>query len=146
MHLPFGNSARRTLSEARLIAERLASPAVTPEHILLALTDPDFDPFSNLVLDLDLPPAPIAALRSRVEERLRGLPRLPGAPGDRPYTASAKGLLEAAMREARELGQDVEAPHLILGYLRHREGPGCADLVAAGITLEAVGPWVRDRY
>jgi ATP-dependent Clp protease ATP-binding subunit ClpC len=143
----FSDSVRRTFLEAQELAQGLAGPVVTPEHLLLALISPDSESFSQLLEDLNLAAAPIADIRSAIRDRLRQLPRDQDRSGGLAFTKGAMHLIELAMTEARELRHgSVEKEHLLVGYLRSREGQTPDELAAAGITVESVRPWVRRRF
>ncbi|MEV1288579.1 Clp protease N-terminal domain-containing protein [Micromonospora sp. NPDC049679] len=114
--------ARDALQAARHGAARIGNTEVDGEHLLLALLEPVDSRVSRLVAELGVDPAP---LRVQIEEELSLRPRVSAADFDPDallLTRRLRRLLEAATREADELGDECVGEDHLLAALA-QEGP-----------------------
>jgi hypothetical protein len=124
--------ARRVLAIAEDEAVALRQSEVGTEHLLLGLLREGRGLAARGLRDLGVEP-------DQLGQRIRA--RLPVADigSDRPVTLgpAARETVEMARAEARRLHHDyVGTEHLLLGLLRHGEGPAFVALVGIGVTLE----------
>jgi ATP-dependent Clp protease ATP-binding subunit ClpB len=120
---------RAAVVAAQRLARTREEEAVELEHLLHALSE---SPGSALLLEragADLP-----HLRARLDQALRGLPKVPGAKvylGERVLR-----LLDIAQVEARERGEDSVSPqHLLLGIPLETRSAAAEVLRELGVTL-----------
>lgn len=150
MNYNFTEGSRRILQLARRAAMRRGDEYVGAEHVLLgALRDREI---KALLERFELRPVQV---RLELIRRLRNSTNRPGTsdlkPGRRgwrrgdpgggelPYSSRAKKVLELAMAEAREAGDDyVGSEHLLLGMIREDSGLAAEVLEKLGLTLERV--------
>lgn len=131
----FTDQARRAVVLAQEEARLLDHHFIGTEHLLLGLLRDEGCAASGL---LGLFGVPCDQVRERVKEIIG--PGQKGSPsGQIPFTPRAKKVLEMALREALQLGdQYIGSEHLLLGLLREGEGVGAQVLAARGVTLGAV--------
>ena len=140
-------SAHTILLLARRHADRLRSPRLTPEHILLALSDPASDTFTQLLEDQGILPSDIIPIRRAAEERLLALPQTSRPPTDASYTAGAKRILDLAFREIRSTARPrVEPEDLLLAYLEAAPSVAAEQLREVGLTGSSVREWIALRH
>lgn len=128
---------RANLAAAALAATERGDPAITPDHLLLALAGS-----SGLAFELL---AEASVDRAAVEA---AMPPAPGGTGSKnpPFTAPAKKALELALRESLNLAHaHIGSGHLLLGLLRLGESEGTSLLPATCLTLDGVRAAVRER-
>jgi ATP-dependent Clp protease ATP-binding subunit ClpB len=130
--------AQEALQGAAAQARRRDHQAVDVEHLVLALLEQE-DGIARPVLEkIGADPGRVA---SRVEDELRGLPRVEGA---EPYTANRLlKLVDKAEDVAKKLKDEyVSTEHLLIASAEERGGAGEA-LRAAGATPERVRDAVK---
>ncbi len=126
--------ARRTIFVARDEADKLGSPFIETEHILLgiAVADPD------LLTDLLSLKDPATSIRDQIVARsphFEGVSRT----RDLPLSNEAKRVLADAAEEAQRLGnKQIGTRHLLLGVLRETESLGAHILLERGAEIDAI--------
>jgi ATP-dependent Clp protease ATP-binding subunit ClpB len=120
---------RRALVAAQRLARTRDQEAVELEHLLRALLD-----LPEVEAALEGAGADLATLRLRLEQALRGLPKVPNGKvylGDRVLR-----LLDISQVEARERGAGAVSPlHLLVGIPLETRSPAAEVLRDAGLTL-----------
>jgi hypothetical protein len=126
--------ARAVFAAARKIAVEYRADDVTPEHLLLALSERGWG-VGRIVLEkcgLDLEEAfqqIYELVPPKVERKSR-----PAKPG---LDAAVRNILAWAREEAAALGDNyVDTEHLVLGLLQDSESPASAFLRASGVSIE----------
>lgn len=110
----FTERVKQVLLRAREESERLGHDYVGPEHVLLGIVKDGGGVANTLLTNLRVGPD---AVRGSVEA---AIPRGGGKTlvGQAPFTKQAKGLLDAAMKEAREMSIEyVGTEHLLLALV-----------------------------
>ena len=145
----FTREARRVVVAAEAEARALGSPAIEPEHLLLALTQldettPAGEALAEAGLDHD------AVLEALDAERERSLMAVgisigdfdlpPARPSTKPrMAANAKNALEHGLRIALDRGDKrIEAGHILLALLRADAGTVPRALREAGVDRAAL--------
>ncbi|OLC05764.1 MAG: hypothetical protein AUH42_06875 [Gemmatimonadetes bacterium 13_1_40CM_70_11] len=141
--LPYTSRAKKVLELAMSEARELNHWYVGTEHLLLGLLREEKGIAAQVLTD-----AGVTLERARAETlRLLRSERPGHVPPDLPYTAAARGSLELARQEARDVGAASLGPELLLlGALRviQTAAPGSAAaalaalLSGAGVTPERV--------
>ena len=115
--------AREALAAASELARVNGNPEITPEHLLLALTN---EPDATASVLLRGAGADREAVRSHAERALAKLPTASGATTSQQPSLAFREMLDRARTEARDLGdQFVAVEHLLLA-LADRLGRGGA--------------------
>jgi ATP-dependent Clp protease ATP-binding subunit ClpB len=117
MHLErLTDAAREALEKAFQRAAELRHPAVEPEHLLSALLESPESPATAILAGLHVPIDPI---RSRLLERLKGLPTADRvAPSDQYLSRDLSKVVDAAEAEAeKRKDRYTTADELLLGLL-----------------------------
>ena len=130
----FTDRARRVLVMAREESSRLRHPAIGTEHFLLGLLAEGEGVAAVVLRSLGIS---LEDARREVAERVAAAdhPR----PEQPPFTARAKKVMEAALREALQLGHSyIGTEHLLLGLVREGQGVGAQVVVALGPSLSEV--------
>lgn len=128
----FTDDARRAVVLAQEEARSLGHDWIGTEHLLLGLLHVEHGPAADALVALRVTPE---GIRGRVEEIVgRGA----GASVDHmPFTPRAKKVLELALRESLQLGDDhIGAEHLLLGLVREGEGVAALALAQEGVEPE----------
>jgi Clp amino terminal domain, pathogenicity island component len=130
----FTDRARRVLVLAQEEARLLNHTFIGTEHILLGLIGEGEGVAARVLGTLDVS---LDAARVMVEEIIgRASTGLSNAP---PFTPRAKKVLELALRESLQRGDDyIGTEHILLGILREGEGVGATVLVNLGADLGRV--------
>jgi ATP-dependent Clp protease ATP-binding subunit ClpC len=139
----FTDPARRAMALSRMQCQRLCTPYIATEHILLGLLE--LETMKDVFTQLGIEPAKV---RDEVERRV--LPVHLGAkepgPGQLPFTDRARKVVELAVKEADGLGHDcIDIDHLLLGLLREGKGVAAEVLRSMGLDLERVRAVARER-
>jgi hypothetical protein len=124
--------AHRVLAIAEDEAVALRQAEVGTEHLLLALLRERRGLAARGLRDLGVEP-------DQLGQRIRARLPIADISSDQPVTLgpAARGAVEMARAEARRLHHDyVGTEHLLLGLLRHGEGPAFVTLSGIGVTLE----------
>ena len=126
----FTDKARRVLVLAQEEARGLEQPYVGTEHLLLGLIREGEGIAAQALRRLDVTyEETVAQIRGITEQEL------PAAAGHIPFTPRAKRVLEGALRETLQLGQNfISTEHLLLGIVR--EGNGIAVQALANMGIE----------
>jgi ATP-dependent Clp protease ATP-binding subunit ClpA len=136
----FTVQVRESLARAREEAARLRHQYVGTEHLLLGMTAVP----STATAILEAASVDPHALRDKTNETLRPGTAETAGGSDIPYTSRSKKVLELAMSEARDLGQDyVGAEHLLIGLLREERGIAAQVLAYHGLTIEVARAKLR---
>jgi ATP-dependent Clp protease ATP-binding subunit ClpB len=115
--------AREAIAAAAELARVNGNPEITPEHLLLALTD---EPDATASVLLRGAGADREAVRSHAERALGKLPTASGSTTSQQPSLAFREILDRSRKEARELGdQFVAVEHLLLA-LADRLGRGGA--------------------
>jgi hypothetical protein len=126
----FTERARRAASQARQEAQRLRSPFIGTEHLLLGILREEDGVALQALDELRLGRSTIVA---QVEKHLSPSPAEEVALGQLPFSPGMKRAIEFAGDFATEMGQPViGTEHLLLGLLRD---DGIAGKVLAGLGL-----------
>ncbi len=128
----FSERARRVLTAAQEEAQNLNHNYIDTEHILLGLVREDEGVAARVLVNLGVG---LNKVRQAVEFVIgRGTKPSTGETG---LTPRAKRVIELAIDEARQLGQNyIGTEHLLLGLLREGEGVAASVLNSFGIALE----------
>lgn len=127
--------AREALAAAAELARARANPEITPDHLLLALTD---EPDATASVLLRGAGADRDAVRAHAESAVAKLPQASGATTSQQPSLAFREALDRARSEARELGdQFVAVEHLLLALTDRlgRGGAGRDALLAAAQRL-----------
>jgi ATP-dependent Clp protease ATP-binding subunit ClpB len=130
--------AQEALQEAQAQARRRDHQAVDGEHLVLGLLEQEEGIARPVLEKIGADPALVA---SRIEDELRGVPKVHGA---EPYVSNRlMKLLDRAEAEAKKLKDEyVSTEHLLLAAAEERGGVGDA-LRASGATPERVREAVK---
>ena len=132
----FTDKARRVLVLAQEEARELEQPYVGTEHLLLGLIREGEGIAARALHQLNVTYDEIISQIKEITDQ-----DAPAAAGHIPFTPRAKRVLEGALRETLQLGQNyISTEHLLLGIIR--EGNGVAMQVLANIGVE--GNQVRE--
>jgi hypothetical protein len=136
----FTKRARNVLASAKLQAQDLRHPEVTPGHIVLGLISEPDGLAARAIVGLGVP---LDEVRSTLLKDLGGMPRK-ARRSRTGFSRDAKKTIELALREALHLGHNyIGTEHLLLGLLRN-DGEATAQLlVGLGVTHDAAEKWVR---
>jgi ATP-dependent Clp protease ATP-binding subunit ClpC len=131
----FTDRARRVVVLAQEEARKLGHDYVGTEHLLLGLTHEGVGGLAAKVLEsLGIGPETV---RQRVSEVVGQGEQAPS--GHIPFTEQAKGVLQSALQESRDLGHNyIGTEHLLLGLLREADGVGAQVLTGLGADLNGV--------
>ncbi len=132
----FTDKARRVLVLAQEEARELEQSYVGTEHLLLGLIREGEGIAARALHQLNVTYDEVISQIKEITEQ-----DSPAAAGHIPFTPRAKRVLEGALRETLQLGQNyISTEHLLLGIIR--EGNGVAMQVLANIGIE--GNQVRE--
>lgn len=139
----FTDRARQVVIIAQNEARDMGSPAITGQHLLLALHDEQEGIAAVVLKDAKFDPL---AYRMRISEEIT----TDSAPSHLPFTVASKKILEKSLGEALQLGHNyIGTEHILLGMIR--EYPELIDWMFAQelrqmvITkLSSYGPNTRD--
>ncbi len=132
----FTDKARRVLVLAQEEARELEQPYVGTEHLLLGLIREGEGIAARALHQLNVTYDEVISQIKEITDQ-----DAPAAAGHIPFTPRAKRVLEGALRETLQLGQNyISTEHLLLGIIR--EGNGVAMQVLANIGVE--GSQVRE--
>ncbi len=137
MYVRFTDRARKVMQLANQEAQRFNHEYIRTDHILLGLIKEGSGVAANVLRNLDIN---LANVWQDVENMLQGEPDKVTM-GKLPQTPWAKGVIQAAMDEARGLHHNyVGTEHILLGLLRDQEGLCVTGTVLGkhGLTREAV--------
>ena len=127
--------ARKVMTLANQEAQRFNHEYVGTEHILLAIAKEGNGVAANVLRNLEVD---LRKIRLEVEKIVQTGPDMVTM-GKLPQTPRAKKVLEYAIEEARNLGQNVVGTeHLLLGLLREQEGVAAQVLMNLNLKLEEV--------
>lgn len=128
--MSFTEDATAVLQQAYEEARQLGHDYLGSEHLLLALLSPQAGLDEFIKLD-----------KSSIQQEIKKLTGEGAKKQTRniAMTPHAKMVLEAALEEAREMGDELVEPiHLLLGILREGEGLGARLLRDRGITIDNI--------
>ncbi len=133
----FTDRARRVVVLAQEEARLLNHNFIGTEHVLLGMLAEGEGIAAQVLVSADIS---LDAARSKVEAIGRRGSSTP--PGHIPFTPRAKKVLEYALREALQLGDNfIGTEHLLLALLREGQGIAIQALVNLGADLD----WVREQ-
>jgi ATP-dependent Clp protease ATP-binding subunit ClpB len=102
--------SQEAVASAQELARRMGNPELTPDHLTIALLDQELP--RTLV---DRAGYGSAELRAEAEARLRNLPSVSGGSGQPQASAAFRRVLDGAIDEMRELGDEyASVEHLLL--------------------------------
>lgn len=138
----FTDQARRVVVGAQQECLRLGHDDIGPEHLLLSLLDQPAAMGTVLLASFGVD-AP--ALHERLEAAI-GQGRQPlDRSGHVPFSPAAKRMLELALREALQLGDDhIGTEHLLLAAVRVEDSPAATALSQVGVRVDAARLRVRE--
>src|SRR6187200_897899 len=135
MYERFTDRARKVMQLANQEAQRFNHEYIGTEHILLGLVKEGTGVAANVLKNLDID---LRKIRLEVEKIVQTGPDMVTM-GKLPQTPRAKKVIEYAIEEARNLGQNVVGTeHLLLGLLREQEGVAAQVLMNLNLKLEEV--------
>jgi ATP-dependent Clp protease ATP-binding subunit ClpC len=128
----FTEQARRALVVAQEEARARNHEFLGTEHVLLAVLR---EPEGGATKALEALGISAEQVRGKLEAEMTGAGDTAAAAP--PFTPQAKKVLEGALREALDLGDEtIGTEHLLLGLLREGEGTAAQVLVGLGADLE----------
>lgn len=131
----FTEGARRAVVQAQPEAGALGHDYIGTEHLLIGLSAEGAGIAAVVLAELGVS---AGAVRSEVA-RVVGRGRNSGGEHRRPFTPRAKKVLELALREALQLGDNfIGTEHLLLGVVREGEGVGIQVLTALGAPQDQI--------
>ena len=136
----FTDKARKVLVLAQEEARNLEQPYVGTEHLLLGLIREDGGIAAQALKRLGVS-------YEQCYSHIKGLieQETPVAAGHVPFTPRAKRVLEAALREALQMGRNyISTEHLLLGIVREGNGIAMQCLEQLGVKPEAVREAVNE--
>jgi ATP-dependent Clp protease ATP-binding subunit ClpC len=127
--------ARKIMGLARAEALRQRHDEIRPEHLLLALAEEGSGVGASALKNRD-----VDLGRLRAELKRRAEPGVGEArPGQIPFTAAARRVLETSLEEANGMGHTyIGSEHLLLGLARDRKSQAGEVLRAAGANADAI--------
>jgi ATP-dependent Clp protease ATP-binding subunit ClpA len=130
----FTDGARQVIVLAQDEARTLGHNYIGVEHLLLGLLREESGAASPILRSFDVTP------ELARNEILRIVPTAaPITQGQKPFTPSAKRVLERALREGLSLGTNhIDTEHLLLAVLSETDEPSAAVLGALGADTEAM--------
>ena len=136
----FTDKARKVLVLAQEEARMLEQPYVGTEHLLLGLIREGEGIAAQALRRLDVTyEEALLKIKSLAEQEL------PPAAGHIPFTPRAKRVLEGALRETLQLGQNyISTEHLLLGIIREGNGVAMQALEQMGATADSVREAVEE--
>jgi ATP-dependent Clp protease ATP-binding subunit ClpC len=133
MYERFTDRARKVMQLANQEAQRFNHEYIGTEHILLGLIKEGSGVAANVLKNLDID---LRKVRLEIEKLVQAGPDLVEM-GKLPQTPRAKKVIEYAIEESRNLGQNyVGTEHVLLGLIREDEGVASQVLVNLGLKLE----------
>jgi ATP-dependent Clp protease ATP-binding subunit ClpC len=140
MYEHFTERALKVMQLANQESRRFNHQYIGTEHILLGLVKEGSGVGSRVLRKLNLNPRKI---RVKVERVFQTGPEMVTM-RKQPLTPRAKKVIEYAMDEARNLGQNyIGTEHLLLGLMREQEGVAAHVLMQLGMKLKDVRDAVR---
>jgi len=129
--------AQEALQEAQALAEKHEHQQIEPEHLLLALLQQSEGIVPQIFQKLGVR---IPFLSSRLEEGLKGIPRVYGGGMGQVYLAPRlKKVLDTSFQEAERLKDAyVSTEHMLLAIVEEREGAGAKVLADEGVSKDEV--------
>jgi hypothetical protein len=131
----FTDRARRVMVLAQEEARRRSHGEISSEHLLLAVVHDGDGGAVEMLAKLGISPD---AVRAQVSA---GLPADGAAPADGapPFAASAKKVLEGALRETLRLdGHEIGPEHLLVGVARQTDTAAARALASLGADLDTL--------
>jgi ATP-dependent Clp protease ATP-binding subunit ClpA len=130
----FTDRARKVMALANTEAIRFHHEHVNTEHIVLGLINEGSNAGVNILRCLGIDPRRV---RAEIERRVTSGPK--PATGRLPVTAEVARVIQYAVEESRDAGQDyVATEHLLLGLLRRQDGMAAQVLMSFGLKPEDV--------
>ena len=143
----YTEGARRALFFARFAVSQHGADEIEPEHVLMGLLppcssdEPELDEVARLQQATTAARLLQAAVitRDAVEGRMKQKATPLPTSVEIPFSASAKRCLDAAMREANQMGASpITTGHLLLGLLQADGNEAASILRAGGLRIDAV--------
>ena len=130
----FTHCAKKSMNCARVAAQRFNHNYLGTEHILLGLLEVSECCALKILAAVRVDPV---ALRGEVERLIKAGPSLE-SPGQIPFTARAKKVLELSMESAGRMKDTyIGTAHILLGLIDEGEGVAARALKDAGLTSES---------
>ena len=130
----FTIKAQEALAGAQHLAMDLDQQQLEPEHVLKAMLD---DPQGIVPVILKKMGADLTSIERQLNLALEKLPRVQGAGGQVYASPAFNQLVNQAMKEARQLGDEyVSTEHLLLAMLEIKNTEAYRILSTAGITRD----------
>ncbi len=117
------------------VAERFEHQQIEPEHLLLAIIEQPEGIGKTILAKLGVSSE---ALKTRLNEHLKGLPKVSGTGIDQIYMSpGTKKILEASFKEAQRLNdQYVSIEHILLSLVESRDSEAARLLSSFGVTKD----------
>ncbi|HEY4706662.1 MAG TPA: ATP-dependent chaperone ClpB [Thermodesulfobacteriota bacterium] len=132
----FTIKSQEALQDAQQRAEGMEQQEVTPEHLLLSLLSQEGGLVSPILQRIGVN---TRLLRGQIEDSLKRLPRIYGSTGEVYVSQRLKALLDAAMKEARDLKDEfVSVEHLLLAIASESAGESARLLASQGANREGI--------
>ena len=129
----FTDRARRSMVLAQAEARRLRHNFIGTEHLLLGLLAEEDGLAAKALNSVGVT---LEATRQTVAEMVGPATETVASP---PFTPRSKKVLEEALREALQLGQNyIGTEHILLGLLRQGDGVGAQAIGQLGVELSQV--------
>jgi hypothetical protein len=136
----FTKRAHNVLAAAKLQAQDLGHPDVTPGHLVLALISEPDGLAARAIVHLGVP---LDQLRATLVKQLGGQRRT-SRRSRTGFSRETKKAIELALREALHLGHNyIGTEHLLLGVLRSDNEATARQLVSLGVSHAAAETWIR---
>lgn len=134
MKLPYSEKLKEILKEAGRLSKKLGQNYIGSEHFLLALSEVENTVAASVLRENDVDIEKIVEVLSQTLE--------PGGvvTADRDkYTNAAKGILEAAVYEAKRMGSlEAGSEHLLIAILKHPDCVAVRILMSLNVNVQKI--------
>jgi ATP-dependent Clp protease ATP-binding subunit ClpB len=137
---------REAVEKAQQRARRADQQQVDVEHLLLGLLDQEPSPVASLLKKADVD---VNALKRRLEDELRKLPKVTGAGGEPEQVYISPRLnrvFDQAEQEADQAKEETITPRLVLLAMTQDKGPAGRILHEMGLTRERLAEIVQKTH
>ncbi len=132
----FTIKSQEALQDAQQRAESMEQQEVSPEHLLLSLLSQEGGVVSPILQRIGVN---TRLLKGQIEDALKRLPRIYGSTGEVYVSQRLKAVLDAAMKEARDLKDEfVSVEHLLLALASESGGESARLLASQGANREGI--------
>ena len=132
----FTIKSQEAIQDAQRRAEALEQQEILPEHLLLSLMGQDGGVVGPLMQRIGVN---AKLLRGQLEDGLNKLPKVIGAGAEAYLSKRLNALLEASLKQAREMKDEfVSAEHILLAMTDEKTGEAGRLLKSSGVTRETI--------